>query len=51
MLDGVLLVATGHPYYGEMAYNLLKSIRYNSDIDIAIVATKEALHIIKERDF
>lgn len=51
MLDGVLLVATGHPYYGEMAYNLLKSIRYNSDIDIAIVATKEALHTTKERDF
>lgn len=38
MLNGILLIATGHPYYGCMAYNLACSIRsVDPDTAIAVV--------------
>jgi hypothetical protein len=40
---GILLIATTHPYYGRMAYNLALTIKANTNLSIAIVADKKAL--------
>lgn len=41
---GILIIATGHPYYGRMAYNLCVSIKANEpDIPIALVYNEEAI--------
>jgi len=42
-LRGIMLVATGHPYYGNMAYNLAISIKSVEDISIAVVFTGASL--------
>jgi hypothetical protein len=40
---GILLIATGHPYYGNMAYNLALSIKSVEEIEVAVVFTVESL--------
>jgi hypothetical protein len=40
---GILLIATGHPYYGQMAYNLACSIKSVEDIAIAVVWSESSL--------
>jgi len=40
---GILLIATGHPYYGNMAYNLAISIKSVEDISIAVIFTGASL--------
>lgn len=37
MNKGILIIATGHPYYGRMAYNLALTIKAVENIPIAIV--------------
>lgn len=34
---GIILIATGHPYYGRMAYNLACTIKASEDVPIAVV--------------
>lgn len=37
MTKGIILIATGHPYYGNMAYNLTLSLKAAGDIPVAVV--------------
>lgn len=41
---GILLVATGHPNYGNMAYNLALTIKAVEDIPIAVVWEGDSLN-------
>lgn len=41
--QGIIIIATGHAYYGRMAYNLALSIKANEDIPICIVYNSEAI--------
>ncbi len=44
MLTGILLIATGHPYYGNMAYNLACSIKsVNNQTKISVVYNDDSL--------
>ena len=51
MLRGILLIATGHPYYGNMAYNLACSIKsVEPDTNIAVVHDDISLtHLTEEQ--
>lgn len=40
---GILLIATGHPYYGNMAYNLAVTIKSIENIPIAVVWSDNSL--------
>lgn len=45
---GIIIVATGHPNYGNMAYNLACSIKSVEDFDIAIIHEGAALNHLSE---
>lgn len=51
MKKGILLIATGHPYYGRMAYNLALTIKAaEQDMPIALVHDAGAIaHLTKEQ--
>lgn len=48
MNTGILLIALGNEYYGKLAYNLILSIRKNSNIPITIYANGNALNYLNE---
>lgn len=41
--QGIIIIATGHPYYGNMAYNLACSIKCIEDVEIAVVFDEAGL--------
>lgn len=45
---GILLIATGHPNYGNMAYNLACSVKSIEDVQIAIVWSDNSLNHLTE---
>jgi hypothetical protein len=46
---GILLIATGHPYYARMAYNLLTSIRlHEPELAVAIAVNGEGFDLLEE---
>lgn len=47
--QGIILIATGHPYYGNMAYNLALSIKAVEDIPIAVVFSEASLSHLSAR--
>lgn len=49
MLKGILLIATGSPYYGRMAYNLAVSIKAVEDIPICILYNGAGLNHLSEK--
>lgn len=45
---GILLIATGHPYYARMAYNLLTSIRlHEPELAVAIAVDGEGFGLLE----
>lgn len=48
MTNGILIVATGHPYYGRFAYNLAVSIRAVERFPIALLYNDRALNHLSE---
>lgn len=42
-MDGIVIVACGNPIYGNMAYNLAMSIKYNSQVDITCLYSEQSL--------
>ena len=47
---GIILIATGHPNYGNMAYNLALSIKSVEDIEVAVVHAGRSLeHLTPEQ--
>jgi hypothetical protein len=49
MLKGITIIATGHPYYGRMAYNLALSIKAVEEIPIAVIFAGRALSHLSEK--
>ena len=47
--NGILIIATGSPYYGRMAYNLAVTIRRVSSMPIAVVHSGAALNHLSEK--
>lgn len=46
---GILLIATGHPYYSHMAFNLLVSIRYHvPNMPIAIIQDGQGFNLLAD---
>lgn len=45
---GIILIATGHPYYGRMAYNLALTIKAVEDIDITLVWDGDAINHLSD---
>jgi hypothetical protein len=46
---GIVLIATGHPYYGRMAYNLSMSIKaIDPDFPICIIHSERSLNHLSE---
>lgn len=45
---GIIIVATGHPYYGNMAYNLAVTIKAVEDTSIAVVWSESSLSHLSE---
>jgi hypothetical protein len=43
MLSGITIIATSHPYYGRMAYNLALSIKAVEDISVAMFYRSPAI--------
>ena len=43
MHKGVLIIACGHPIYGNMAFNLALSIKYNAPCHITVAYSEESL--------
>ena len=48
MLTGIIIIATGHPNYGNMAYNLACSIKSVEDVNIAVVWSENGLQHLTE---
>lgn len=49
---GILIIALGHAYYGQMALNLAMSLRYTSKLPIALACNASAItHIQKNLNF
>lgn len=48
MKNGIVIVATGHPYYGRFAWNLAVSIKAVEDFPIAILYNGRALNHLSE---
>lgn len=48
MLKGIVIIATGHPYFGRMAYNLSLSIQACEETNIAIIHDATALSHLTE---
>jgi len=49
MLKGIIIIATGHANYGNMAYNLACSIKSIEDIPIAVVWSETSLNHLTEK--
>lgn len=50
MLKGIVIIATNHPYYGRMAYNLAVSIKSAQDIPVALCYRSTAInHLTDEQ--
>jgi hypothetical protein len=47
--NGIVIVATGHPYYGRWAYNLAVSVKAVEDFPIALLFNDRALSHLSER--
>lgn len=45
---GIVIVATGHPYYGRMAYNLAVSIKAVEDMPVSVLFSGNALNHLSE---
>lgn len=45
---GIVIVATGHPYYGRQAYNLAISIKAVEDIPVSVLYAGRALNHLSE---
>lgn len=41
--QGIILIATGHPYYGRMAYNLALTIKACEEFPVALVHNDSAI--------
>lgn len=48
MLNGIIIVATGHPYYGRWAYNLALSIKAVEKFPVAVLYNGRALNHLSE---
>lgn len=48
MENGIIIVATGHPYYGRWAYNLALSIKAVEKFPIAVLYNGKALNHLSE---
>lgn len=48
MLKGITIFATGHPYYGKLAYNLALSIKAVEDFPVCIVHTAQSISHLSE---
>lgn len=46
---GIILIATGHPYYGRMAYNLALSIKACEGVPVAVVHDEGALKHLNDK--
>lgn len=46
---GIILIATGSPYYGRMAYNLAVTIKAAEDIPVTVLFNGQGLSHISER--
>lgn len=46
---GIILISTGHPYYGRMAYNLALSIKACEEIPVAVVHDETSLKHLNEK--
>ncbi len=50
MLNGIILIATGHPNYGKMAYNLALSIKAIESFPVAVIHDEYSLkHLTEEQ--
>lgn len=49
LTHGIILIATGHPNYGRMAYNLAISIKAVEAVQIAVVCTHAAMSHLTEK--
>lgn len=49
MLKGIILIATGHPGYGKMAYNLALSIKSIEPIPVAVIHEGAALSHLNDK--
>jgi len=52
MLNGIVIIATGAPFYGRMAYNLAVTIKSTEDIPVAVLYNGSGLNHLsqKQRD-
>ena len=48
-MKGIVIVVTGHPYYGRFAYNLAVSIKACEDFPIALLFTRSAITHLSEQ--
>lgn len=46
---GIIIIATGHPYYGRMAYNLALTIKAAEDFPVAVLHAGRALDHLSEK--
>lgn len=49
MLKGIILVATGAPFYGRMAYNLAVTIKSTEDIPVTVLFNGDGLNHLSEK--
>ncbi len=49
-MNGIVIIATGNRFYGELAYNLALSIKCKSVIDISIIGFGEAFKTAKNKN-
>lgn len=49
-MTGILIIATGNPYYGRMAFNLIASIKATETVPIALVYDAVAMKSIEGHD-
>ena len=47
-VNGIIIIATGHPNYGELAYNLAVSIKAAEDISISVVHDEVGLNHLRQ---
>lgn len=46
---GIVIIATGHPYYGRMAYNLALTVKAVEEFPVAVIYSGRALDHLSER--
>lgn len=49
-MRGIIIIASGHPFYGKMASTLAASIKYTSDIPVCLFYHGRALAYLKEAE-